>query len=170
MLCPNPSGLLIINDIPLESECWAIMSDLVPLWFIQRYIYPTEIHIPADEGALPYAMDIGPATFDLNMLIIGGCNQAGSPYADPWAGLASNINAFRTDVLDPILTNNGQHAAELSVPDGSTRAANVQVREWKPGRSFEGTVGLCVDGDGVGTKSTVHPGTLSIYVPAGIFA
>lgn len=170
MICPNQTGLLFVNDIPLESECWVIMSDLVPLWFIQKYIYPTEVHIPGDEGALPYAMDIGPATFDLNMLIIGAVNQDGLPYADAWEGLASNINAFRTDVLDPILTNNGQHAAELSVPDGSSRTADVQVREWKPGRSFEGTVGLCVDGEGDGAKSTMHTGTLSIYVPRGYFA
>ena len=135
-----------------------------------NYIPASDVHIPAGEGVLPYALDIGPATFDLNMLIVGGCNPDGDPYADAWAGLVSNINLFRTDVLDPIATNNGQHAAELSVPDGSSRTASIQVRGWKPGRSFEGTVGLCSDGSGDGTKSTMHTGTLTIFVPRGYFA
>lgn len=168
LLCPNPSGLLTINDTDLESECWAITSDLIPLWFIQRVYEEDGPHVPGTSGEVFVPPDIAPAVFDLKVIIIGSVDPDGDAYADPWEGIESNINLFRTEVLDPITANRGLQESTLTMPSGDTRTANVFVRPWQPGVTTEGAYqSNC---SGAVFAGVHHRGILSIRVPSGVYS
>lgn len=169
MVCPNESGLLTINNIDLESACWGILSDLVPLWFIQAVHNDGGVHIPGAIGDLWYPVDVAASTYQLQMMIIGNVNLDGDPYADAWEGLEANINQFRNEIVDPLTTNRGLQPAVLTMPSGEERVADVYVDVWQPGVTKIGTAGICVDGVG-DPNSVMHRGVLQITVPSGVFA
>lgn len=168
-VCPNESGALIINSIPLETEAWTVLNSYHPLWTYNKYVESPPEHISGNPGSIVFAPEVDGATFDLQFVVIGECDSTGELFDDPWVGLESNINMLRANILDPIPTNKGLQPATLVMPSGAERVADILVRPPIPGAVSVGNNGSCSESGSV-AYSVFARYVIPIMIPSGIFA
>jgi phosphoribosylformylglycinamidine (FGAM) synthase PurS component len=86
------------------------------------------------------------------MVITGGVNLTGTPYADRWNGLYTNLAYLKSNVLDP--TGTATMSSTLTLPDASTLSADIQVDGFQSVRKV----------------NAIHVYTIQLTIPAGEFA
>lgn len=118
-------GGLSIDGVDLMTGAWAVL-DLTPLWLTPN-VRGVDRLIPGVDGVKPFRRRVTVTQHSLPFIVNGQVNSAGAPYANPWIGLQTNLDVLRAGVLDPTGATDGTRAATLTMPDGSTRTANVHV-------------------------------------------
>lgn len=119
-------GELVIDGVSMHTPAWLVL-DLAPLWG-----FPAErgqnLIIPGQAGTRPYARVIDETVCALGFHIVGDVGHTGSTNADPVAGLVANLDYLWANVISVPATVDGTRFAELTMPDSSTRVADIQVR------------------------------------------
>lgn len=153
ILCPAPpSGALEINGVSMHTYAWTVV-DVTQLW-MGAEIRGQDRLLPTTPGVIPYRRRMTVTRFSLPMVIVGHVDQYNTPYADPWEGLEDNIDFLRAWVVDPTNVGDGTVPAELTMPSGSTRTADVHVLALTLGEVSRARLRA----------------TLEISIPEGVFA
>lgn len=153
ILCPAPpSGSLEINGVSMHTYAWTVI-DVTTLW-MGADIRGQDRLLPTTPGVIPYRRRMTVTRYSLPMVIVGYVDQYNVPYADPWEGLETNIDFLRAWVVDPTNVGDGTVQADLTMPSGTVRSADVHV------------LGLAL---GQVSRARMRA-TLEISVPEGVFA
>jgi len=142
-------GQLTIDGIEMCRAAWCVL-DLSSLWGFPDF-RGQNLVIPQAAGRRAYRRYIEETTYQLRMQITGAVDETDTPHVDPVMGLALNLEYLWDNVVTP--DTGATRAAVLTMPDGSTRTADVQIQI------------VLGDLDGAYDKSAV----LHVTVPAGRF-
>lgn len=120
------SGILTVDEVPLNCPAWDAPL-LTDLWmFFERRHQSTLI--PHRQGQRPNPEFFDESTHDLPFFVTGEIDRTGTtPFADPWQGLQVNLAYLHTNVFVPVSTGRGTRSATITMPDMSTREADVQL-------------------------------------------
>ena len=116
---------LEIGGVPLATPAWVIV-DLTPMWEGSE-VRGRDRLLPGVAGVKARKRRATVTPKSLHMLIFGERDQDNGVYADPRAGLWTNIAYLRTNVVDPYSTGNGTRTAILHAPGAVTRTGAVHV-------------------------------------------
>lgn len=108
--------------------------------------------IPGVAGSTTYARLAAERTIDVELLITGVVDQAGSTHSDPVEGFAANVDSIWA-LVDPPTLPTVTRTSTLTMPDASTRTAAIVVEDFDYARE----PGF----------STLGRGVLTITIPAG---
>lgn len=117
-------GALTINNVSMHTEAWHVL-DLFQLWTFPDRRGDNAL-IPSFEGRRAYPRIVDQTVYTLPFFVTGACNEAGVPNADPMAGLQTNLDYLWEEVVSPDWPD-ATMPAELEMPDGQVRVAEVQV-------------------------------------------
>lgn len=132
-------GALEVDGIAMANPfgAWGIVSDekgnggLLQLWTDfsvrgENRVLPTPA--PSATGAvIPYEHRVTESKCDLRLLVTGDVDgQTGAINTDAVTGLEVNLGYLMTNVILPPATATGTRAAELTMPSGATRTADIQ--------------------------------------------
>lgn len=151
---PETAGKLTIGGVDMHTPAWNVL-DVIPLW-IHTMTRGENVLIPGAAGRRAYPRRVDESDYSLPMLIGGVANLSGTPYANRWTGLQTNIEYLRANVVTPPAAPTATRAATLLMPDGTTRTADVQV--------------LSLDIMNPGTTAASVEAVLNLRIPAGRFA
>lgn len=140
-------GGLSLGGVNMNCPAWK-MLDLSALWY-KLEKRGQDIVVPGVSGMLSYPRRATGTSHSLPMVIVGDCDPAGSPFANPWIGLESNINVLRGTVLDAFTTI----GAVLTMPSGATRSGPVQIDSFELGDH---------------TFTARYAAVLNLTIPAGV--
>lgn len=143
-------GELWIDTVSFSTPAWWTL-DLSPLWGFPD-TRGGNLILPEVSGRRAYRRFVDETVYSLPMHITGAVNHAGTPYADPVQGLATNLDYLWDNVLTP--DDGTTRGAVLEMPDGSLRGAEVQVQ--------------IVPGDLMGSYD--KPAVMFLTVPVGRFS
>lgn len=105
---------------------WTI-EDLSSLWGPPA-VRGANTLIPGIEGRYANPRRVDETTYQLIMHITGAIDQSGTPYSDPVMGLATNLDYLWDNVASPPTPPDSTRSAVLTMPDDTTRDAEVQVQ------------------------------------------
>lgn len=163
---PTPTGELAIQGVSgwlsLHTYAWNV-TDLLELWLGGDKRGQDRL-LPGTADFIPYRRRYTVTTYSLPMVICGDVHQDGTPYADPWVGLETNLEFLRAQLIADPATTAGTRAATLTMPSGVDRSAAVHVLGITPGRHLEGTNQLS------GAHGVVVEALLELSIPSGRFA
>lgn len=165
-LCPNPSGSLTIAGFDFETGCSTVLDSYTRFWTVNSLVEAPVEHISGNPGDIVYAPEIGSYEVPLAFVVVGETDPNGDVFDDPWEGIESNMNWFNTRFLFPIALNNGLRPAELTMPSGQIRRADVLVRPVQHGVVTVGDNGTCAGTDGMSVYARF---VIPIFVPSGLF-
>lgn len=123
--CYGPTGILTIGATALNTPAWDI-PNLARLW-AEGAVRGENRKLPTVAGVRGYPTRLDETPFDLKLFITGDCDELGATFGDPWIGLEANIDTLRAGVFDPVTSGRGTRTGSLTMPDGTTRVAQVQV-------------------------------------------
>lgn len=115
----GPFGIL------LNTPAWDV-PNLVRLWS-EATVRGENLVLPNGRGRRGNPQRVDQTEFDLPFVINGITNQYGKYYEDPWVGLESNLNVLWDYAFKPVSTGRGTRHADLTLPSGTVRAAEVQL-------------------------------------------
>lgn len=134
-------GSLTLNGLPMNTLAWASLNNFV-LWPSPAR-RGENLLIPGAPGRIAFPKRKDETTVTLECLVIGDCDQSGTPHADKSAGLATNWMTVYT-ALDSMLDSNV--GASLTLPNAVTLTGTVQVIEITPSSTeMEGALNFTVD-------------------------
>ena len=122
--CFGETGVLTIGSLPLNTPAWNV-PNLARLW-AEAEVRGTNVKLPTVPGARGYPTRLNESSYQLEFFITGDVDQDGAAYSDPWIGLEANSDILWASVFSPVL-GRGTRTALLTMPDGSTRTAQVQA-------------------------------------------
>lgn len=123
----NPNGSSPgLTEVVFPSPCWGGDIDVSILWGTGPHRGENTL-IPFAHGRVANRRFRDEASFSLPFTIIGDCDPYGDPYGDPLDGLATNVGFLIENIGDPP-PGSATRNAELVMPDGSTRIAEVQTQ------------------------------------------
>lgn len=115
---------LIINSVPLATPAWRLTS-LVPLWSGAEVRGQDRI-LPGVNGVRAYKRRPTVTSLVFRGIVFGLQDREGTPYADFRAGLHANLDVLLTQIVEPVTTGDGTHAATWVRP-GTDKTADVHV-------------------------------------------
>lgn len=115
---------LEIAGVPLSTPAWE-HTNLYTLYGAAA-VRGENVVMPGAIGVRPVRRRPTETNYTVDLAINGQRNWAGTPYADPMLGLATNIDHLRDNVIDPLATTNSLRAAIIHLPSG-TLVASIQV-------------------------------------------
>lgn len=115
---------LVINSVPLATPAWRLTS-LVPLWS-GADVRGRDQLIPGVAGAIAHRRRATATRIVLPGIVFGVQDREGTPYADYRTGLHANIDVLLTQIVEPVATAAGTHAATWVRP-GTDKTAAVHV-------------------------------------------
>lgn len=129
------TGQLTINGVAMRCPAWMVV-DLRALWMTAA-VRGRDRPAGAGPGVRPKKRHRTLTTHTLEFIITGFCDRSGV-LVDCDSGLAAyriavatqlqeNIDYLRTNVADPTEATDGTRPAVLTMPDASTRAADIHV-------------------------------------------
>ena len=142
------TGDLTINAVPMNTAAWT-MLDLTPFW-----LPPTrrgaDVLIPGQDGLRSFVRRPTATILSLPMVIVGTCDQDGTAYDDPWAGLETNLMYLRANVLDMMSVR----PAVLTMPSGALWEGDVQIEDFQLGEhsakaQYNAVLGLSIAAGGL---------------------
>lgn len=148
-------GVLTISGVALASPAWDI-PNLTPLWYTAAY-RGESIVLATAAGRRSNPQRYDEVEIGLLLVINGTADHTGTPFANPWAGLAANLMYLRENVLAPVDAGRGTRPASLLMPDGVT-VLSADVR-----------TGPLEDVGGEPEDPTFAEFTLPLTIPNGIF-
>lgn len=107
--------------------------------------------VPGVAGSTAFRPRVAERAVDIQLIIAGDVNQSGTPNGDETEGFTDNIDTITTNVVDPPTAPTKTRTSTLTMPDGTTRTAEIQV------------VGFSYEPIG----NNMARGVLSIVIPAG---
>jgi hypothetical protein len=122
LLAPG-AGLIEINHLEL-SYPWVRIMNMQDMRN-GPMLRGSDVTIPNVQGVRARRRRATAFPVTLRMYITGAVDPTGDPYADPVAGLWSNINILRAEVVDPPGTGDGTR--ELLFTDGTETTVTVDV-------------------------------------------
>lgn len=147
-------GQLTIGGVALIGPAWTVVEEaLTDLW-LGGDLRGEDRIIPGAAGAIPYPRRWTVTRRSIPMWINPDVDRTGAAHSSPQVGLWLNIKYLRENVVDPPGTTTGTRAAVLTLPDATTRTADVHV------------LGLTLGVRGLGGFAAA----LDISIPAGVFA
>lgn len=134
--CQTTTGALTLDSILMHGEAWCLYGDLTPLWMQQR-LRGGDTTVPGQPGVLPRAEVIDANEHSLELAIAGHVDQSGTPYADPWDGAVTNLQALRA-LLVNVTTGDGTVTASLDLLNtaGDVYAGPAKVLDIRMGRKL----------------------------------
>lgn len=150
-------GTLTIGSTSMNCPAWDL-SDLSPLWIDNQQRGQDRL-LPGVAGVIPYRRRLTVSEHVLEMVIVGDTTPGGAAIADAWEGLQANVEILRANVVDPTNVGDGTRAATLTMPNGTTRTANIHVLGMRVAK-IEGAEGAY----------SMMNGALTISIPTGRFA
>lgn len=123
--CYGPTGTLTIGATALNGPAWDI-PNLARLW-AEAAVRGENRKLPTVPGVRGYPTRLDETPFELTIFITGDVDPLGDPFSDPWLGLEANIDTLWAGAFAPVSIDRGIQTATLSMPDGTTRTADVQV-------------------------------------------
>ena len=148
------AGDLSIGGVAMNCPAWVVLN-LQELWHPAN-VRGSDRLIPGTDGVLPYRRRSTVTTRSLQMIISGTHDQSGNTTTTPLLGLQANFDYLVANVVAPTGSGNGTRAAILTMPDASTRLADVHVLGIQLGDTGPG---------GQWAKAVVE-----LSIPAGKFA
>jgi hypothetical protein len=118
------TGELLIDGTSLHCPAW-VATDLTPLW-LPGEVRGSDRLLPGVVGVKPYRRRLTVTSVDLPMIVTGHVQPDGTLNEDGWAGLQENLAQLSSWVTDSP-ADDGTWPAELIMPDGSSRTADVHV-------------------------------------------
>lgn len=114
-------GQLTVNGVDMIGPAWQI-TNLIGLW---RKPTVTIINRrrTGQLGRKAYPPIIDETHVTVPIVIIGDCDQDGTPYDNKQIGLESNLNFLIYNVLAPV---DPSHSCTLTMPSGETRTGIIQ--------------------------------------------
>lgn len=124
------TGQLSISGVNLRGPAWHVL-DLFPLWSSPTLRGQDRI-LPTAAGVRPFRRRRTVTVRSLEMVVVGDCDRFGDVIvdcdeADYAAQLQENIDYLLDNVVEPPGTQDGTRDAILTMPDGTTRTADVHV-------------------------------------------
>lgn len=150
------TGELLISGYTMHGPGWCL-TDLTALW-TEAQVVGEDRPIP-DGDAVPYRRKITITEHSLDLVIGGDTDQTGVEYASPWVGLEENIAWLQANITDPPATTAGTRAAQLIMPSGEIRTADIHVLPIRLGPP------LAADPN----DGAIFAATLQIIIPDGRF-
>lgn len=147
------SGYLTINSVSMHCPAWT-MGDIVELWTPAASARGENLVIPGAQGTIARRKRFHEARYSLPLAVAGSHDRLGSPYANPYIGLETNLK-YLYDHIVTVGTVALTYAATLVMPSGTTRNAQVQVE------------GIYYDEH---VKDLIVGATLELVIPSGGFA
>lgn len=119
------AGDLTIGGVALNGPAWKVLN-LLELWqpADQR---GSDRLVPGTAGVLAQQRRETVTRRSLQMLIVGDINWEGTPQADKYEGLQSNVSYLVSTVVTPTGTGDGTRLAALTMPNGDVRNEYVHV-------------------------------------------
>lgn len=118
----NCHGTLSIGGVSLSTYAWAVTNLFVLYNAAPRRGENTPI--PGDPGRIPHPKRKDEAVRTLELLIIGDCNAAGTPYANRNIGLETNWLTLKNGLLSTTATT---LTATITRPSGAYLSGPVQI-------------------------------------------
>lgn len=151
----NPTtvyGTLAIDETEMNCPAWDVLN-VHDLWAGPPTRGEDRI-VPGTSGRRSYRRRADAVTYSLEVVITGQVDPDGDPYADPVVGLLTNIDLLRSNVTDPTGVGDGTRPAVLTLPDLTTRNADVTVEGMELGRLVR----------------SERLATIDLTIPSGAFA
>ena len=149
-------GILTIDTVDMNCPAWDIPL-LNKLWFAHA-VAGESFPMAGLTGQRSNPQKLDQATYDLLLLVNGGCDPDGNEYTDPWSGLFANLQLLWDSVLTPVESGRGVRQASLTVPSITTPTYVAEVQ----------TFPLQAVGDEV-TDPNRAEFTFTLVVPGGRF-
>ena len=146
------TGSLSIDGVSLNCPAWDL-PDLTDLW-LPGAVRGDDRLLPGVVGVKAYKRRVTITQHSLPFLIVGDVDRLGNTYSDPWVGLQTNLAYLRTNVADPTNLTDGTRTGTLTMPDGTTRTADLHVLGIVKGQVLAGRMRA----------------TLELSIPGGVFA
>ena len=118
-------GQLSINSVNMMCPAWRIMN-LATLW--TRAARGDDLVIPLADGQKSRARRKDRLVLPMVLRVSGTHSSAGTPAANPYSQLATNMVALEAVSINPSGTTG--HASTWTLPNGTTRTANVWIQNW----------------------------------------
>ena len=83
--------------------------------------------IPDVTGSEPFRPRKAERSVDIQLVIAGDVDQTGSSNSDETEGFTDNIDTITANVVDPPSAPTKTRTSTLTMPDGTTRTAEIQV-------------------------------------------
>jgi hypothetical protein len=158
----DAEGVLTIDSVVMNRPAWAVIGDengegsLTQLWVTTEQRGGDRI-VPSAAGVIPYRRRVTATEHLLRLVVVGDVDDAGLPVADQRVGLAANLAAIKSTVVDPTNVGDGTRPATLTVFGQANRSANIHV------------LGLTQRIRVLKENGSIFVGTLRISIPAGEF-
>lgn len=118
-------GDLTIDAFALNCEAWHV-ENLYEWWLPAEQRGSDKIR-PGVDGSFAVRRRRAATRRQVQMFISGGCDATGTPHPNYMEGMAANLYAITTAIVDPTGTGDGTRVAVLTLPDGWTRTGDVHV-------------------------------------------
>lgn len=125
LIVDDGQGELVVADTSLRTPAWWTL-DLSPLWGPSD-LRGTNIIVPSLAGRRARPRRVDQTSYPLAFWITGAVDQDGDAHANPVMGLATNLDYLWEHVASPPDPPETTRQAQLTMPDGSMRTADVQV-------------------------------------------
>jgi hypothetical protein len=161
VLCATETGELTIDGTSMHCPAWNV-TDLLDLW-MPAAVRGTDRIMPGSPGVRAKPRRATVTRRSLPIAVCGEVGPDGSPISDYMAGLESNIDQLRADVIDPTGVGDGTRLAVIVMPSGNSRSRRIHIEGLTLGRHMEGVNQF------TGQQGYVMLATLEISIPRGSF-
>lgn len=118
-------GQLSISSVNMMCPAW-VVDNLIELYFPAQQRGGDRL-IPGANGILPYKRRPTATVRSLRMYIRGDCDRTGTPTANLYVGLQTNLDYLNNNVVVPTGTGDGTRSATLTLSGGGTRVEPIHV-------------------------------------------
>lgn len=136
-------GSLTLGGVSMNNKAWASLNNFVLWGPADRR--SSNLMIPGRPGSISMLRRKADSSRTLECLVIGDCNQVGTPHASRESGLATNFMTLRSSVFGWTGTS---VTASLSLPNGSTISGAAQIIQVELGSTnISGALTFTIDLD-----------------------
>lgn len=89
---------LEVNSVPLDTLGWRVVTSGYDDLHNTPGLRGEDVILPNAQGVRPYPRVIDTTVVSIPVLIIGDCDQDGTPYDDPEVGLLTNTDYLRDNL------------------------------------------------------------------------
>lgn len=120
-------GEFAIDSIDMQTPAWAVTTDGLSTFWSGPGKRGSDLET-TDDGAEAHARRPRlPGLYSLRFVIVGAVNQSGVPYADPYAGLATNRKYLHDQLEVTPATAGGTRTGSMTFPGMAAQTGDLHV-------------------------------------------
>jgi hypothetical protein len=123
-------GTVSISAVAMQGPAWHL-PDLSGLFRTPDVRYVNQ-RVPGVDGETTYEPDLDPTRFSLPLLINGYWDRNGIEYANPWAGLETNLAYLQMNVFLPPSGGDGTRPFVWTTAAGTVISVDIEVLPLAP--------------------------------------